>query len=82
MPRLHADYQRKEKDQSHHAAVRSLAFKWMRIIYRCWKDGETYDEEINMQSLGRRGSLQGKALGLDAGVGVELGRHLPKILWK
>ena len=28
--------------------VRSLAFKWIRIIFRCWKDGKPYDEEIYM----------------------------------
>jgi len=28
----------------HHAALRALAFKWQRILFRCWKDGVTYDE--------------------------------------
>jgi hypothetical protein len=37
-------------------AVRSLAFKWVRIIYRCWKDGKPYDEEVYMETLRRRGS--------------------------
>ncbi len=46
-----------EEKKPHHAAVRSLAFKWIRIIFRCCKDGKTYDEEIYMQSLRRRGSL-------------------------
>jgi len=32
------------KDKSHHAAVRALAFKWQRIIFRCWKDRCPYDE--------------------------------------
>jgi hypothetical protein len=55
--------------KSHHAAVRSLAFKWIRIIFRCWKDGKPYDEEIYMQSLRRRGSLFAGAVALatDAG---------------
>ncbi len=26
--------------KSHHAAVRALAFKWIRIRFRCWKDGK------------------------------------------
>jgi hypothetical protein len=26
------------------AAIRMLAYKWIRIIYRCWKDGAVYDE--------------------------------------
>jgi transposase len=28
----------------HHAAVRALAFKWIRIIFRLWKNRTTYDE--------------------------------------
>jgi len=61
--RAYYEHPRKEKNQSHHAAVRSLAFKWLRIIYRCWKDGEPYDEEIYRQSLRRRGSLLAGVLG-------------------
>lgn len=29
--------------RSHHAAVRSLAFKWIRIIYACWRNHTPYD---------------------------------------
>ena len=47
----------REEGKSHQAAVRSLAFKWIRTIFRCWKDGKPYNEEIYMQSLRRRGSL-------------------------
>jgi len=42
------------KGKDHHAAVRSLAYKWIRIIFRCWKDGVPYDEEIYLQSLRKR----------------------------
>lgn len=35
----------------HPAAVRTLAFKWIRIIYRCWKDQKPYDEQIHLKSL-------------------------------
>ena len=51
-----------DEKKGHHAAVRSLAYKWIRIIYRCWKDGKPYDEQIYLQSLSRRGSLLGSAL--------------------
>jgi transposase len=54
----------REKNKSHQAAVRSLAFKWIRIIFRCWKDGKPYDEEIYMRSLRRRGSLLVGTLGV------------------
>lgn len=30
--------------KGHHAAVRSLAFKWIRILFACWRDRTTYDE--------------------------------------
>ncbi|WP_316431703.1 transposase [Leptolyngbya sp. NK1-12] len=32
------------KGNSHPAAMRSLAFKWIRILFRCWKNREAYDE--------------------------------------
>ena len=59
----------REENKSHQAAVRSLAFKWIRIIFRCWKDGKPYDEAIYMQSLRRRGSLLAGVLGTPTGVG-------------
>jgi transposase len=52
---------RNDEKKDHHAAVRSLAYKWIRIIYRCWKDGKPYDEQIYLRSLRRRGSLLGGA---------------------
>jgi transposase len=48
--------------KSHHAAVRALGYKWIRIIFRCWKDGKPYDEQVYLQSLRRRESLLGPAL--------------------
>src|SRR5215467_15672463 len=57
--------------KSHHAAVRALAYKWIRIIYRCWKDGKPYDEELYLKSLHRRGSLFAGALSLATGAGCK-----------
>jgi transposase len=45
-----------DKKKSHHAAVRALAYRWIRIIFRCWKDGKPYDEQTYQRSLQRRGS--------------------------
>lgn len=42
------------KSKSHHAAVRALAFKWIRILYRCWKDRTPYDEARYLDTLRRR----------------------------
>ena len=58
-----------DKNKTHQAAVRSLAYKWIRIIFRCWKDGKPYDEGVYLQSLRRRGSLIVGALGLPTGAG-------------
>ena len=63
------DHQRNDKNKEHHAAVRSLAFKWIRIIFRCWKDSKPYDEEIYIQSVRRRSSLLAPALESATGAG-------------
>ena len=34
------------RPEQHHAAVRALAFKWIRILFRCWKDRKPYDEQL------------------------------------
>jgi len=38
------------------AAKRALAYKWMRIIFRCWQDGTCYDDQKYMQRLRKNGS--------------------------
>ena len=37
-------------------AVRSLAFKWVRILYRCWQDRKFYDEAKYPMALEDKGS--------------------------
>jgi len=44
------DLQR-SRGKGHHAAIRSLAFKWLRILHRCWRDRIAYDEAKYLQSL-------------------------------
>ena len=34
-------------------AKRALAYKWMRIIFRCWKNRVPYDEAKYIESLKR-----------------------------
>jgi transposase len=48
--------QQKAKGCSHQAAVRALAFKWIRILFRCWQARTPYDELIYLEALRRRGS--------------------------
>ena len=40
----------------HHAAVRALAYKWIRIIFRCWEDHVCYDDAIYLRALSKKGS--------------------------
>ena len=44
------------KGKKHPTAVRTLAFKWQRIMFVCWRDRVTYDESTHLESLKRRGS--------------------------
>jgi transposase len=44
------------KGCSHQAALRALAFKWIRILYRCWQTQTPYDESTYLNALRRRGS--------------------------
>ncbi len=41
---------------SHQTALRALAFKWARILFRCWKEGQPYDESRYLKALRKRGS--------------------------
>lgn len=43
--------QKREAGKSHHAAIRALAFKWLRILFRCWKDRVPYDEARYLRSV-------------------------------
>jgi transposase len=46
--------QQREKGKRHHIAVRALAFKWLRILYRCWKARRPYDESTYLLALRKR----------------------------
>jgi transposase len=48
--------QQRAKGATHQMAVRALAFKWVRILYRCWKDRVPYDESKYLNALKRRAS--------------------------
>jgi hypothetical protein len=38
----------------HQAALRALAFKWIRILHRCWLDRVPYDESRYLMALQKR----------------------------
>ncbi len=44
------------KNKRHHTAIRALAFKWIRILYHCWKTNTPYDETVYLAALQRRNS--------------------------
>jgi transposase len=48
--------QQRAKGSTYQAAVRALAFKWIRILYRCWRTGKPYDESTYLKALEQRGS--------------------------
>jgi transposase len=48
--------QQMQKGSSHAAATRALAFKWQRILWRCWQDRQPYNEVYYLTMLQKRGS--------------------------
>jgi hypothetical protein len=54
--------QQRARGKDHHAAVRALAYKWIRIMFRYWKDRAPYDDSIYVKSLIKRGSHLAKGL--------------------
>lgn len=48
--------QLRSRGKAHHAAVRALAFKWIRVLYACWRDYRPYDEAAYLDALRRRSS--------------------------
>ena len=47
-------HQLRARGHRHWAAIRVVAYKWIRILFRCWKDRVPYDEQKYLQSLQRR----------------------------
>lgn len=54
--------QQRQRGKGHHAAVRSLAYRWIRIIYRCWQERIPYCEDTYQQALLRRQSPLARVL--------------------
>jgi len=64
--------QQRQRGKGHHAVVRALAFKWIRIAYRCWKNSVAYDESKYLANLVRRASLLSASM---------VASNLAKTLW-
>jgi transposase len=42
------------RGKRHHAAVRTLAYKWIRVLFRCWQNHVPYDEARYLTTLRKR----------------------------
>jgi transposase len=42
--------------KTYYTAIRSLAYKWIRILHACWKNGTSYDEAKYLKALETRNS--------------------------
>lgn len=62
------------KGNGHHAAVRSLAFKWIRIYFRCWQDRVPYNDKLYEEAL-RKHAAKPKSTKTDSAA-------TPTIQWK
>ncbi len=47
-------HQLRARRHRHWAAIRVIAYKWVRILFRCWKERVPYDESKYLQALQRR----------------------------
>ncbi len=75
--RDHYERQR-AKGKGHHAAVRSVAYKWIRILYRCWRDRVPYSEQRYLEALRTHGAAKGKP----AANAAMPSPGLPAVQWK
>ena len=64
------------QNKGHHAAVRALAFKWIRILFRCWKEHTPYDEAVYLRALAKRQPRQSANFHPPSGQGKQ-----PKFSW-
>lgn len=49
-------YEEFRKKTDHHQAVRKLAYKWQRIVWRMWQNRQPYDEARYLATLQNRGN--------------------------
>lgn len=48
--------EQRRRGASHHAAIRALAFRWIRILFRLWNEHELYDEGVHLARLRKTSS--------------------------
>jgi len=52
--------QQRQRGNKFHEAVRALAYKWIRVIYQCWRQRVPYNETVYLARLELHGSLLAK----------------------
>jgi transposase len=58
-----AYYERKRSEgHSHASALRCLGKRWLKILWRLWREGKSYDQAVHEAALQRRGSLTWQAM--------------------
>lgn len=48
---------KRAEGKSHQSVLRTLAFKWIRILFRCWMDKTPYDESKYLFALKKRAEM-------------------------
>src|SRR5262245_47066277 len=48
--------QLRARGEGHHAALGALAYKWIRILFRCWQTRTPYNEQIYLKALKQKNS--------------------------
>jgi hypothetical protein len=48
-------YHELRRRMAHHEAIRKLAYKWQRIVWRMWQERKPYDETHYLAALEKRG---------------------------
>ena len=46
-----------DKGKKYHTIIRALAYKWIRILFKCWQQRTPYNENKYMETLKKRGSI-------------------------
>lgn len=46
-----------DKGKKYHTIIRALAYKWIRILFKCWQERTPYSEDKYLQTLKKRGSI-------------------------
>lgn len=59
-----------------HATLRALAFKWIRILFRMWKDRKPYNDQAYQQALAKAQSPLAKLLTNASSQNPEIAKHV------